>query len=112
MKDSAVEDLVTAIKAVKGGETYLSPKAANYVVRGFIGNNDRREGTVFDVLSPRELEILQLVVEGNSTREIAETLFISPKTVENHRANTMTKLDIHDIPSLVKFAIRMGLSKA
>ncbi len=63
-----------------------------------------------DKLTSRENEILQLIAEGNPTKEIAEVLFISPKTVESHRANIMEKLDIHNIPELTKYAIRAGLT--
>lgn len=110
LKDSAIEELMIAIKAVMKGETYLSPKVATMVVRQLITNKDGRMTTVLDTLSAREQEILQLIAEGNSTREIAERLYLSPKTVENHRANIMRKLDLKDVPSLVKFAIRAKLT--
>lgn len=111
LKDCATDELVSAIKSVIRGETYLSPKAATLVVRKFINTKDGGEETVFDILSPRELEVLQLIAEGKSTKSISEVLVLSPKTVDSHRANISRKLDLHDIPSLVKFAIRTGISE-
>lgn len=111
LKDCAVEELVTAIRSVEKGEKYLSPRAASLVVKKLLGEKMEGARSAFDILSTREQEVLQLIVEGKSTRDTAEILFISPKTVENHRANIMRKLDIHDVPSLVRFAIRTGLSE-
>lgn len=109
LKDCAVEELVAAIKAIADDYTYLSPKAATVVVKEYLGARNADESTLFDILSPREQEILQLVVEGKSSRDIAGQLSLSAKTVENHRASIMRKLDVHDLPSLVKYAIRTGL---
>ncbi len=111
LKDSAIEELLIAIKAVMKGEIYLSPKVATLVVRQLITDKEGGKTKVLDFLSTREQEIVQLIAEGKSTKDIAEHLFLSPKTVENHRANIMRKLDIQDIPSLVKFAIRARLTE-
>ena len=111
LKDSAIEELLIAIKAVMKGEIYLSPKVATLVVRQLLTDKEGGKTKVLDFLSTREQEIVQLIAEGKSTRDIAEHLFLSPKTVENHRANIMRKLDIQDIPSLVKFAIRARLTE-
>jgi DNA-binding NarL/FixJ family response regulator len=111
LKDSAIEELLIAIKAVMKGDTYLSPKVATLVVRQLISDKEGGKTKVLDFLSTREQEIVQLIAEGKSTKDIAERLFLSPKTVENHRANIMRKLDIQDIPSLVKFAIRARLTE-
>jgi DNA-binding NarL/FixJ family response regulator len=111
LKDSAIEELLIAIKAVMKGETYLSPKVASVVVRQLVTDKEGGKTQVLDFLSTREQEIVQLIAEGQSTKDIAERLFLSPKTVENHRANIMRKLDIQDIPSLVKFAIRARLTE-
>lgn len=111
LKDSAIEELLIAMKAVMKGETYLSPKVATLVVRQLITGKEGGKTKVLDFLSTREQEIVQLIAEGKSTKDIAEHLFLSPKTVENHRANIMRKLDIQDIPSLVKFAIRARLTE-
>lgn len=109
VKDGAVEDVVSAIEAVSRGQTYLSPEIATSVVKGFLEKVAHREENVFDVLSPREQHVLQLVSEGKSSQEIADRLFLSKKTVDHHRASILEKLDIHDIPSLVRYAIRSGL---
>ena len=111
LKDSAIEELLIAMKAVMKGEIYLSPKVATLVVRQLITGKEGGKTKVLDFLSTREQEIVQLIAEGKSTKDIAEHLFLSPKTVENHRANIMRKLDIQDIPSLVKFAIRARLTE-
>jgi DNA-binding NarL/FixJ family response regulator len=112
LKDTAVDDLVAAIRAVNGGNVYLSPRAATLVVHRFMDNKDQKARGVLDLLSSRELEILQLIAEGKTTNEIADLLFLSPRTVEKHRSNIMKKLDIHDVPSLVRFTIRAGLLEA
>jgi len=108
LKGAAVAELPLAIKAVMEGETYLTPKASRHVVRGFL---DERESGIdpLESLTPRQREILQLIAEGKSTKEIAGILELSVKTVETHRARMMTSLDIHDVPGLVRFAIRSGL---
>ena len=111
VKDSAVDELVFAIKAVHGGGTFLSPKAATVVVEKLVAGGAKEGKMVFDILSHREIEVLQLMCEGKSVKETAEILGLSPKTVDSHRANIMGKLDVRDVPSLVKFAIRMGVTE-
>jgi DNA-binding NarL/FixJ family response regulator len=111
LKDSAVDELVLAIKVVHGGGTFLSPKAATVVVKKLVAGGAKKGNLVFDILSHREVEVLQLLCEGKSVKETAETMGLSPKTVDSHRANIMGKLDIRDVPSLVKFAIRMGITE-
>ena len=111
LKDSAVDELVFAIKAVHSGGTFLSPKAATVVVDKLIAGGAKKGEMVFDILSHREVEVLQLMCEGKSVKETAEILGLSPKTVDSHRANIMGKLDVRDVPSLVKFAIRMGVTE-
>lgn len=111
LKDSAVDELVFAIKAVHGGGTFLSPKAATVVVEKLVAGGAKKGKMVFDILSHREVEVLQLICEGKPVRQTAEILGLSPKTVESHRANIMRKLDVRDVPSLVKFAIRMGVTE-
>lgn len=112
LKDSACEELLKAIKAVYAGDTYLSPKATTILTRGLVAEERVKKESIFDMLTTREQQILQLIVEGNTTRRTAEILDLSPKTVENHRANIMRKLNIHDVPTLVRFAIRSGLVEA
>jgi len=110
LKDSAFEELATAIRAVVANQIYLSPKIADIVVRRFVSKSASTERSAFTELTKREREVLQLLAEGVSTKEIAGRLNLSVKTVETHRANTMDKLDIHTISKLVKYAIREGLT--
>lgn len=110
-KGDDLSELTSAILAVSKGENYLSPKVSSLVVRQLLAKKGARRELSVDMLSTRELEVLQLTAEGKTAREIGNLLSISPKTVDNHKANIMKKLDIHDIPSLVKFAIRAGISE-
>ncbi|MBN2179281.1 MAG: response regulator transcription factor [Deltaproteobacteria bacterium] len=110
LKDSAFEELATAIRAVVANQIYLSPKIADIVVRRFVSKSTSTERSAFTELTKREREVLQLLAEGVSTKEIAGRLNLSVKTVETHRANIMDKLDIHAISKLVKYAIREGLT--
>ena len=100
-----------ALKAVMQGETYLSPPISKQVVEGYV----QRVGTeqpAADNLTPRQRQVLQLIAEGHSTKEIAYRLELSVKTVETHRAQLMDRLHIRDIAGLVKYAIRNGLVSA
>jgi DNA-binding NarL/FixJ family response regulator len=108
LKDSAPRELISAIESVLGGKVYLSPKAAE-VVDDARGRRDREENT-FAVLTPREREVLQLLAEGKSTKEIAHTLLVSARTIETHRAQIMDKLGIRNVAGLTKYAIRQGLT--
>jgi len=111
LKESAGMEVVNAVRAVYAGRKYLSQQIAETVVDNYIlqrqGKPDR---SPLEHLSSREREILQLVVEGKTSAEIAKVLFISPKTVETYRSRLMEKLGISDIPGLVKFAIQHGLT--
>ncbi|MEQ1516861.1 MAG: response regulator transcription factor [Usitatibacteraceae bacterium] len=109
VKDSAPLDLKMAIAAVMRNEIYLSPRVSKHVVAGFLNNGTEQNSSSMDVLTARQREILQLVAEGKSTKEIAFQLNVSVKTVETHRAALMERLDIHDIPGLVLYAVRQGL---
>ena len=105
LKDAATTELDMAIKVVAQGQFYLSPSISRQVV-----DNLLHGGPVgLDLLSPRQREILQLIAEGKSTRDIAETLHLSVKTIETHRAQLMERLDIHDVAGLIKYALRKGL---
>lgn len=107
-KDAAFDELSEAIDEVCAGRRYLCRAIDDDVVNGL----ERRVGssaTGIDVLTPRQRQILQMVAEGQGARQIAERLFLSVKTVETHRAQLMQRLDIHDVPGLVRFAIRHGL---
>jgi DNA-binding NarL/FixJ family response regulator len=110
LKDSAFDDLAQAVRAVSNGQMYLSPGIAGVVVEGFLNTNG---GTVVDEvnLTAREREVLQLITEGSSTRDIATQLHISVKTVETHRRQLMKKLDLFTVAELTKYAIRNGLTR-
>jgi DNA-binding NarL/FixJ family response regulator len=108
LKDAAATELSLALRAVVRGETYLSPSISKQVVEGFLRNPDLAPG-LLSGLTARQREILQLVAEGRSTKEIAALLDISVKTVETHRTQLMERLGIHDVPGLVRLAIREGL---
>jgi DNA-binding NarL/FixJ family response regulator len=113
LKDAAAEELPVLLRAVMSGETYLSPAITKRVVDGFLQRAESGEAsnepTPLDLLTPRQREILQLVAEGKSTKEVAQILNLSVKTVEAHRGQIMTRLEIRDVAGLVRFAIRNGL---
>jgi DNA-binding NarL/FixJ family response regulator len=109
LKESAFEELSAAIDAVLAGKIYLSPRIAEIV--GPPGApRETRMSSVFDKLTKREREVLQLMAEGRSTKQIAMDLQVSVKTVETHRRQIMEKLDIHSVAELTKYAIREGLT--
>jgi DNA-binding NarL/FixJ family response regulator len=111
LKDSATAELELAVSSVREGKTYLSPS----ISRTAIDNYLERMGDVvspLEQLTSRQREILQLIGEGKNTKEIASNLEISVKTVESHRLQLMERLRIHDVPGLVRFAIRTGLVSA
>lgn len=109
LKDAAAAELEVALSAVARGETYLSPAISRQVVDGYLRAAGGGEPEPLAGLTGRQREILQLVAEGHPTKEIAALLGVSVKTVESHRAQIMERLDIHDVPGLVRFAIRAGL---
>ncbi|MCK5071278.1 MAG: response regulator transcription factor [Desulfocapsa sp.] len=111
LKESAGKEVATAIRAVSAGRRYLSSRIEKMVIDNYITNqNTAPETSPIDTLSNREREVLQLVVEGKSSTEISKILPLSPKTVATYRSRLMDKLDIHDLPGLVKFAIQHGLT--
>lgn len=105
LKSQATEDLVQAIWEVARGGIYLSPGVSRAVVEAYLAKQDIRP----DPLSLREREVVQLIAEGKSTKEVAALLGVSVKTAESHRSRIMSKLDIHETASLVRYAIRQGL---
>lgn len=112
IKDSAMTDLTSAIRAVHQGDSYLSPSISKKVIDEYIRKAEMGEKSgMEDLLSGREREILQLIAEGNSIPQISNLLCISKKTVEAHKTHIMEKLNIHDKVGLIKCAIRMGLTK-
>lgn len=108
LKGSAVSELEIAVRAVARGESYLSPAVSKQVVDEYVGRTGRAADPL-DALTPRQREILQLVAEGHTSKEIAQRLALSFKTVEAHRAQIMERLGLHDITGLVRFAVRVRL---
>lgn len=109
-KNCPSEELYSAIRTVAGGQIYLSPKLANLVVRNFVHHAEEREKEDATVLTSKEYEILQLLAEGKSTKEMADRLNVSVKTIEKHREHIMAKLDMHSVAELTKYAIREGMT--
>jgi DNA-binding NarL/FixJ family response regulator len=108
LKDAAPMELEIAITAVLRGETYLSPAVSRGVVSDYV-QRLRGDEQVANPLTPRQREVLQLIAEGQSTKDIARRLDLSVKTVETHRSGLMKQLDIHDVSGLVRYAMRAGL---
>ncbi|MEW5910814.1 MAG: response regulator transcription factor [Thermodesulfobacteriota bacterium] len=108
LKDAGLAELELAIQAVLRGETFLSPSISKHLINQYLKRTDLSEGPFKD-LTPRQREILQLIAEGNTTKEIAVKLDLSIKTVETHRTQIMDRLDIHDVAGLVRYSIRRGL---
>jgi DNA-binding NarL/FixJ family response regulator len=106
LKESAGEEVVAAVRAVHAGKRYLSAGIAQCALADY-GDEDPLER-----LSAREMEVLKLVVEGNTSHEMATLLGLSPKSIDTYRSRLMTKLDLDHLPALVKFAIRRGLTSA
>jgi DNA-binding NarL/FixJ family response regulator len=111
LKESAGIEVVNAVRAVHAGHRYLSQKISDSLVDDYVRQRQAAEAkSPLARLSPREREVLQLVVEGKSSAEIADTLSLSVKTVETYRTRLMHKLGVSDLPALVKFAIQHGLT--
>ena len=110
LKDCEFDELVQTIRLIAEGQTYISPSISRIVVENYTHNATEEKESAFSVLTQREREVLQLMAEGNSTKQIAMRLFISPKTVEAHRLRIMNKLDIDNVALLTKYAIQEGLT--
>lgn len=110
LKDAGFEELLRGCLAVTEGGVFLSQDVSEQVIRDYIAVADGEETSVFSILSGREREVLQLLAEGLSTKEIADRLVLSAKTVESHRKAVMDKLEIRSIAELTKYAIREGLT--
>jgi len=108
LKDASHTELATAIRTVLSGKPYLCPGISSKVIEGYLEGR-RNVKSAWDILTQREREILTLIVEGYRNKEIANSLYISPKTVEKHRSNLMRKLDLHNTSALISFAIKRGL---
>jgi len=112
LKESALADLVAAIRATRRGEFFLSPAISRTVIEAYLRQAEATEIDNFERLTNREREVLQLIAEGYSMREIAELLHISEKTARAHRSNIMRKLDLHSTADLVRYAIRKGITRS
>lgn len=110
LKDCALEELTTAINVVASGKTYLSPSITDVVVENYVRHSQKKESSAFSLLSQREREVLQLMAEGETTKQIGLKLHISPKTVEGHRLRIMEKLNMDSVAKLTKYAIQEGLT--
>jgi DNA-binding NarL/FixJ family response regulator len=113
LKKAAGTELISAIRSVAAGDSFLYPSAARAVLDRYLGEaSEAEEERRLDQITDREKEVLKLLAEGKSNREIAELLCLSEKTIMSHRASLMNKLDIHNRTGLVKFAIMAGLTTA
>lgn len=108
LKDAGIGELELAVKASFQGDIYLSPAVSKHVITNYLQRVGDESSTQAQLTS-RQREILQLIAEGRTTKEIAQLLFISAKTVETHRMQLMKRLNIYDVAGLVRYAIRMGL---
>lgn len=109
-KDYVFDELESVIRTVLADRIYLSPDISGVVVENYVRQTAKPEQSAFSVLSEREREVLQLLAEGKTAKEIAEKLNVSIKTVETHRTNIMNKLNIHRLAELTKYAVREGLT--
>jgi DNA-binding NarL/FixJ family response regulator len=108
LKGASPSELEVAIKAVMAGETYLSPVVSKQVIRDYLGRVTHRSD-LFELLTQRQREILQLIGEGHTTKDMAQMLDLSAKTVERHRTELMNRLDIHDVAGLTRYAIKNNI---
>jgi DNA-binding NarL/FixJ family response regulator len=110
LKDSAEADLIGAVRAVAAGKAFFSPAVSKVLADDYI-RQIRQKGVEdsYELLTTRERELLQLVAEGRSTKEIASQLNLSPHTVDTHRGNIMHKLNVHSVPELILYAVRRGI---
>jgi DNA-binding NarL/FixJ family response regulator len=109
LKNADRRELEQAVRAVAGGEAWISPAVSRKVIAAVAGGGGTALENPAELLTPRQREVLQLVAEGNSTKEIAYRLELSVKTVESHRTQLMERLGIHDVAGLVRYAIRLGI---
>ena len=110
LKESCPEDLARAIRLVSTGKTYLDPEIAEVAIDTAVNPRSVADRPKAEELTRREREVLQLLAEGNSTKQIAARLFVSPKTIDTHRWHIMKKLNLDSLPELTKYAIRAGLT--
>jgi DNA-binding NarL/FixJ family response regulator len=109
LKSDAGRDLVTAVEALQNRRTFFTTKVAQLVLEGYLHPGPETEPPYRSVLTPREREVIQLLAEGKTTKEVATTLNLSVKTAETHRTNLMRKLDLHSVVDLTLYAVRNGI---
>ena len=110
LKDSAEEDLIRAIRAVHEGKSFFSPRISKLLVEDYVRQlRQKGEEDSYELLTNREREILQLLAEGNSNKDVANLLNLSLYTVETHRAHILQKLGLHTVPELILYAVRKGI---
>lgn len=110
LKQSAEADLIAAVKAVSQGKSFFSPAVSQMLLEDYMRQiRDHHVEDSYDLLTPREREILQMVAEGKSNKDIANQLNLSVYTVETHRSNMMEKLNLHSVPELILYAVRKGV---
>jgi DNA-binding NarL/FixJ family response regulator len=110
LKESAFEELSMAVRTLERNGIYLSASIADTVIRDYLMKNQSSDAEAFSILTPREREVLQMIAEGKTTKEAAQYLRISVKTVETHRQQIMDKLGLHSIAQLTKYAIKEGIT--
>ena len=110
LKDCEFDELVEAIHTVMSGKRYISPEISDIVLDNYVRNTKEQQSLVYETLTKRERQVLQLLAEGNTTKQVGLKLHISPKTVEAHRLRLMEKLGIDNIAELTKFSIQQGLT--
>lgn len=110
LKDSTPDEIFRAIQRVMNNQFYLSPQISEQVIAGFLQSGNTGLPSPYEILSGREREVLQLLAEGKSTKQIAEVLNLSTKTIETHRMHIMDKLKLHSLPELTRYALREGLT--
>ncbi|HUC29288.1 MAG TPA: response regulator transcription factor [Candidatus Acidoferrum sp.] len=109
LKSDAGRDLVAAVEALQHNRTFFTTKVAQLVLEGYLRPDPDSERPLRSVLTPREREVIQLLAEGKTTKEVATTLNLSVKTAETHRTNLMRKLDLHSVVDLTLYAVRNGI---
>lgn len=112
LKSDAVRDLANAVKSVVKGKPFFSGKISEMLLRGYLDGGRKAESETIPALTPREREVVQLLAEGKSSKEVASILGTSPATVETQRAKIMQKLDLHSVTDLVRYAIRNHIIEA
>ncbi len=110
LKDAASGDIIKAVLAAVKGDIYLSPSISSQVIEDYVEMNKKTsQEELYDTLTNREREVFQMVVEGYSTKKIAQTLCLSPSTIKSHRSNIMEKLKMNNISKLIQYAIHLGI---